>query len=1192
MTALEFAILGLGAGSIYAILGLGLVLVYRGSGVINFAQGAMAMICAFVFVDLVQNWRIPLWAGFLIATFAGAALGLIIQVFVMRPLARASQLARLAATLGIVIILQGVAGIKWNTLVYVVPSVVPTGVWHIGHLTIPQNEIALFLVGAFVAGILWFVARRTLFGLAVAAVAQDERSAAAAGWAPSRVAAANWILAGALAGASGILITPIIGLTPGSMTLVVIPALAAAVVGGFSSYPLTLLGGIIIGVAQSEITRYVNVIGLSDCVPLVVVVVVLFFSGRSLPLRGYATDRLPAVGSGRLHPWFLISAGVVLSILMLTVFPTDLTLALTDTFIAAILIQSAVVLTGYAGQVSLATFALAGAGAYIAGRLFAGAGWPLELALLAGLVCAPLAGLVLALPALRTRGATLAVVTLAMGLAVNSLIFSNTNLTGGPNGTQVGPFHLFGLNLDPIRYPARYGVLCLIALIGCTVVLSKLRRSASGGRLIAIREGERAATALGISVFSTKIYAFAVSAVIASLGGILLAFSNYTIVYNEGYDPVSSIQLMALAVVGGIGFLAGALVGATLVAGTIGYFIVNSLFGQSAAAWLTLFGGVTLIFVLIQNPDGLFPENVKLVEHISRKLHLGRRAEASASAMDFSAMKDRSLMQSEERHERHEGHRLEIDGVSVRYGGVKAVSNVSLTVESGKIVGLVGPNGAGKTSLFDAISGLAPVATGEIRLDGRTIQSLPAAQRARAGIGRTFQSVEAFDDVSVGENVMIAAGGSHKRSFRDHLSDPFGVGRQRAERTSAFVAAVDEFDLWDDLDLTPAKMPFGRRRLVGMAMALASQPTVLLLDEPAAGLDDTETNQLAQHIKRLARDRGLAILVIEHDLTFVMDCSDTVTVLNLGEKIAEGAPDEIRRDPAVREAYLGLDDAVESLVDSASANSVSDSLPAIESQTAVAQAVPDSASPEVRECLLRIEDGFISYGDLTVVRGVDLEVAAGEVVALLGPNGAGKTSTLLGLIGALPLKSGKVWMFGTVTRAPLYKRARQGIAYLSESGGLVSKLTAEENLRLAKVDVEEACASFPELIPLLKRKTGALSGGEQRMLSLARALGRHPSILIIDELSQGLAPIVVARVLDVVRESANQGVAVLIVEQNVSQILQIADRAYVMRRGKIQIAGSASDISEQMAEIESHYLGDRGSTGVSSVQRERSSLEA
>jgi sulfate-transporting ATPase len=887
---LQFAVLGLGIGAVYTLLAQGVVLVYRGSGILNFAHGAMAMMGAFVFVELRDEREWPFAWSLLVAVLFAALLGVVVYQLVMRPLRRASPLARIIATLGVLIILQAAAGLRWGGAPRLVSSSLPRDVWHWGDLSIGVDRVWLLGIAVAVTTVLWAGYRYSSAGLATSALAENPRGAAALGWSPDMLASANWALGGALAGLAGVLVAPLTGLQISTLTFLVIAALAAALIAGFSSFPLTLAGGIALGIAESEMARYVDQQGASKALPFAVIVAVLVFRGKALPVRGHVLERLPALGSGVVRPWVVAPLVVVSGFLILDVFSRNLTDAITVSLIYAIVMLSVVVVTGFTGQLSLAQFALAGMGAWFAGRLVESAGWPFEVAALAGVALTVPAGLLFALPAARTRGVNLAVVTLGLGLAVQQVLFNNADYTGGADGTVVGSQTLFGWDIDAIRHPGRYGLVVFAFFIVCALLVANVRRGRAGRRLIAVRSSERAAAALGINVVSAKLYAFGLAAAVAAVGGILLGFKTRTVLYSN-FDPFQSILAVAYTVIGGVGFVIGPLVGATLVAGGIGGWLSHELL-SSIDKYLVLFGGVALLALLMQDPNGMASHNVRLAHALGARVR--RRAPAPAPAEDFSVA----------RGARVDDATLVTTGLTVRFGGVVAVDAVDLTVRTGEVVGLIGPNGAGKTTFIDAITGFVRPGAGSVELNGRRLDGLGAHRRARAGLSRSFQSLELFDDLTVRENLRAA---SDDRDTRSYLTSLVAPGNQPLPPTA--VAAIHEFGLGPHLDHRPPELPYGLRRLAAIARAVAAQPSIVLLDEPAAGLSEAESAELATLVRRLADEWGLGVLLIEHDMTFVMSICDRVAVLDFGKLIAEGTPATIQSDPVVIAAYLGEPDA-------------------------------------------------------------------------------------------------------------------------------------------------------------------------------------------------------------------------------------------------------------------------------------------
>ncbi len=471
---------------------------------------------------------------------------------------------------------------------------------------------------------------------------------------------------------------------------------------------------------------------------------------------------------------------------------------------------------------------------------------------------------------------------------------------------------------------------------------------------------------------------------------------------------------------------------------------------------------------------------------------------------------------------------LTVRDLTVRFGPVEVVTGVDLDLEPGTVTGLIGPNGAGKTTVIDALTGFL-AATGEVVLGDVPVDGLPAHRRARLGLARTFQSLELFGDLTVGENLVVAAEASR-------------AGRRTAPG-SDLVAALQ--GAGGAADLLPALLTSAQRSRVALGRAMATAPSVLLLDEPAAGLDTGERVSLGRRLRKLADD-GVAVLLVDHDLSLVLGVCDTVHVLDRGRVVASGPPDVLRSDPKVQAAYLGVTGAA----------------PATAPKREAAEGVPT----------LAVAGLTAGYRAIEVIRNVSLAVHPGEVVAMLGRNGAGKTTTLLSITGALRRAAGTVEVAGTgVPAGRPHAVARLGVASVPQDRSLFTQLSVAENLRLAvrggraavETETAKAVERFPALAGLLNRRAGLLSGGEQRMVALARALARHPRLLVVDEVSTGLGPQVVDAVGGVLRAVADgDGTAILMVEQLPEVARAVADRAYVMDRGRVVAEGPAGEVSE------------------------------
>ncbi len=892
MEILRYALLGLGTGAVYALLAQGVVLIYRGSGLLNFAQGAMAMVGAYTYYEVAVRHGLSKWLGLAAALVVCAVLGAAIHLVVLRPMRRASALSRVISTLGILAVLQSSAFLIYGHDPRSLPSLLPTRPVHIAgsdQLVVGLNYIYLFIIGAVLTAVLWIVYRYTNFGRVTTAVAENQLSAAALGHSPDLVAAVNWAVGSALAGLAGVLIAPIIYLEPTSLVLLVLPAMTAALIGQFSSFPATFGFALLLGAAQSEISRYVTQPGWASAAPFLAVVLLLIARGSSLPLRSFVLDRLPAVGSGRVRPVPTVVAVVVVGYLLSGSNP-DWATAAVVTLGVAIIALSVVVITGYTGQLSLAQSVLAGIAGLIAARL--APHLPFVAALLVAALVTGAIGAVFALAALRIRGTTLAIATLGLGSALSAVVLLNPKYTGGIAGITVPIPHFFGWNIDPFEHGSRYALVTFGALVLLSLMVANVRRGVSGRRLLAVRSNERAAAALGVNNVFVKVYAFAVGAAIAAVGGVLIAFQQPAVEVSQTatFTVFAGILIVSVVVAGGVGSVGGALIGALLVSGGLVSKLLDSY--SEINDYLPLIGGAALILVLMFGPDGLFELNrrlvAKLTEPIAARLRRTPRATTDAPSTPAGAL-IQVVPQA-----------LQVQGMTVTFGGVTAVRNVDLTVLPGEVHGLIGPNGAGKTTLIDAITGFVG-SQGGCRLGEQNLTGRSARRRANAGVSRSFQSLELFTDLTIAENVAVATERGHARRW---LTDLLWPGRLTLSPVAREV--LRQFELLDLADRKPDTISFGRRKTVAIARAVAAAPSVLLLDEPAAGLDDHEADELAALIRRLAKDWGIAVLLVEHKIDMIMSLSDRVTVLERGAVLTSGTPAEVQSHPGVLDAYLGV----------------------------------------------------------------------------------------------------------------------------------------------------------------------------------------------------------------------------------------------------------------------------------------------
>jgi len=896
----QFLIIGLGAGATYALFAQGAVLIYRGSGLVNFAQGAIGTFAAYIaFVEFVDEREWAALPAIVVAVVAGGLVSLLFQATVLRALRKAAPIIRVIATIGLLGLLQAIVLKRWGAANRPVDAYLPDDVFRVGDFVIQEARIYLVGITLAITFALWAWTRYTRVGLAISASAQNERAVQTLGWSPGFLAGLTWTMGGVLGGLAAVLAAPLTGLSAVTFTIVVtVAGLGAALLGGFQSFPLTLLGGLIIGVGESMATLYGDdltdllgqdvITGLNRLPAFLVIFVVVVVRGRGLPLRSHVAARLPKLGTGQINVRGVLLGSALAAALLFGVMDAAWAQATYISLATGVMVLSIVVLTGYAGQISLAQWALAGIGALIAGR-FVRAGLPVELAILLGVALAIPVGLIVAVPALRTRGVNLAVVTLGLGFLVSEVVFANPNYLGDPldGGTRIGAIELFGLQVDAFNHPHAWAAVSLVCFVLLSLLVANLRRSRTGHRLIAVRTNERAASSLGISVFGVKLYAFAVSAGLAAVAGILVGFRGQVVTYTD-FNVFSSINSLGYAVIGGLAFVVGAVFAGINAIGGLGTRVIEDWVGLGEQ-WDLILGSLLVFVILIVHQNGI-------ADVLAHPRGMWEKLRLVAKRRPRPALPTPEV-------EPVPGATLSISGLTVRFGSVVAVHDVSLEVRPGEVVGLIGPNGAGKTTLIDAVTGFVP-SEGTIALDDRRVDRLSATKRARLGLRRSFQSLELFDDVSVEEN--LRAGSDSGASRLSWLTDLIWPGRHELSTTA--LAAIHGFDLEADLDKTPEELPYGRRRLVGIARTVASGPSVAMLDEPAAGLDENESAELARLIRRLADERNMGVLLVEHDVPLVMSTCDRIVVIDFGSVIATGTPDEIRQSDAVRDAYLGHSD--------------------------------------------------------------------------------------------------------------------------------------------------------------------------------------------------------------------------------------------------------------------------------------------
>ncbi|HUZ34558.1 MAG TPA: branched-chain amino acid ABC transporter ATP-binding protein/permease [Xanthobacteraceae bacterium] len=781
------------------------------------------------------------------------------------------------------------------------------------------------------------------------------------------------------------------------------------------------------------------------------------------------------------------------------------------------------VLLGLNGQISLGHVAFYAIGAYTVGILTTAHDWSFWPALVAGGVVAGFAGVLLAIPALRVRGPYLAMVTIAFAFVVEHGAAEWQDMTGGWNGLSGIPSPtIFGTDIGEKGIAFLTVALTALAL----AAFSRLSGSLWGNAMRAVRDSETASLSIGLNPTMIRTTAFAISAVVAGIaGGVYASISSF--ISPESFPFFQSILYLLVVMLGGADRVLGPLIGACVVV----------LLPEMLAAlgeYRLLFVGVLMLLVLRVAPVGLVGIVARLFPaKVSEGVPRARRDVAQFLTSEAAR------------------YDLSVQDLTISFGGVRAVRDLSFKARAGTITSMIGPNGAGKSTALNAICGFYRPDTGTVRLGEKVLSELRSYQIPRAGVARTYQTSQLFETMSVLDNVLIALrcgrlGASDLVAAKDDAASV-----EIAESLLAFVGYAGT------LDQQAGALPHVDKRLVEIARALAVRPAVLALDEPAAGLDSEDTVAIGALLRKVAAT-GVTIVLVEHDMELVMGVSSHVVVLDAGAKIAEGPPFKVASEPAVLEAYLGS------------------------AKQADRKRKSELATGEP---LLTARALSAGYGAATIVRDAAVEIATGELVTVLGANGAGKTTLMRALSGLIRPAKGEVrFLDQRIDRLTADDIARRGLVLVPEGRQVFPELSVLDNLKLggyARAPADEArmigalLDRFEALKARRHQRAGLLSGGEQQMLAIARGLMASPKVLMLDEPSLGLAPKLMENLYDLLAELRDEGTTILLVDQAAALALSVADRAYVLQSGSITRSGTAEEIGRDPALVRA-YLGDRG----------------
>ncbi len=915
-------------GMVFGLVAMGIVLIYRSTRVINFAVANLGLIGTGLFVLLVAQYSVPFWPAAILSLAAGTLWGALMELVVIRRLFTAPRVIVLVATIGIsslslaVLLLFPEVDAPGARFPVAVGSVHE---WLGVRVTGP--ELVIVVLVPLVAILFTWMLNRTALGKAVKASADNPDLARLAGISPKLVSTAVWAIAGALATLSLSLLAGDTGAATNLASLgpsTLVRALAAAVIAGMYSFRRAFIAGIAIGVVEAVVRfNYLDAPGLMDFLVLLAVLVAVNWQSRqgTGETQTFSFGAKPRPIPERLRGvWWVRQidrAGLVLMGLGAIVLPIIVTapsrqLLYTSILAFALCALSLTVLTGWGGQLSLGQMAFAGIGALLMAAFSRGVNVDLRVGdvrlLKAGIqpltfvtavalavaITALLATLIGA-SALRVRGLYLAVSTFAFGLAAQQYLYGRPLLSGG--FSQSVPYqrtNLFGI-VDLGSQRSIYYVTLVLLIVG-VVVIAHLRRTGIGRTTIAVRDNPDGAAAYTVSATHTKLRAFALAGGIAALGGALLAANIQSVPTTRYFTVADSLLLVAMVVIGGLGSVAGAVLGAIWVVGLPAFFPDNDVVPL-------LTSSLGLLVLLLYFPGGLVQIGHALRDAIVGWAERRHPAETTKQQVTVPVAPVRS-----ERVALPEGTpALRTTDVVVRFGGIHAVSGVSIDVGDGEIVGLIGTNGAGKSTLMNAVGGYVP-SQGHVELLGRPVDGLSANRRARLGLGRTFQAATLFPELTVRETVLVALEARHRSALvTNALFWPPALKHERTKRAQAD-EIVDFLGLGRYAEAYIGDLSTGTRRIVELAGLLALDARVLCLDEPTAGVAQRETEAFGPLLLEIRRELGASLLVIEHDMPLIMGISDRVYCLELGQIIAEGAPEAVRNDPAVIASYLGTDE--------------------------------------------------------------------------------------------------------------------------------------------------------------------------------------------------------------------------------------------------------------------------------------------
>ncbi|MGH3744253.1 MAG: ATP-binding cassette domain-containing protein [Mycobacteriales bacterium] len=1172
-------------GSLNGLLALGLVLLYRVTRSINFAYGAMGGLPGGLAASLYLSHHVPWPVCILLALGLGVLVGAATGALVNWRFARSPRLVLTVASIGLAQLLGGIAVFvpRWFHGPALIPSF-RTGLssWHtqITPVLFNGNDlVVLAVVPLVVLGVSWFLLA-TDSGRAVRAIADNPERARLVGIPARRLMLLVWSVAGLVAALAVVLDAPAAGVpldVAAGPSLLLAP-LAAAIVAGMRSLPGAFVAGIGLGVLEAVVRLDVSKQAIEEPIFLVVILVALLVQHRRRSRADSADDagwsaaggsqplptalrRLPEVRAARIA-WLVALAAVAL-VLPGVLSPAHLQ-QVTVAVVFAIGALSLVVLTGWAGTVSLGQMALVGIGAIAAGDLMAHLDLDFFQAMLAGGAAGGLASVLLGLPALRVRGLYLAVTTMAFAVAANDFFFNPSNYSGALPASIIKPvlWKRFPLEGQRDLY-----LLCLGTLVFWILLAIGLRRGRPGRAIIAVRDNQSGAEAASVASVRTKLMAFTISGVMAGTAGALYVVILGGVGYQT-FPPSDSVMLLSMVVIGGSASIGGALCGVALIEWVAIAFPESQL----------LITGAGLLVVLIVFPSGLAGLFERIRDRIAVRLGQRRGVNTSVWADAGAALTttDELAIPVAARQEPDPTALLACTSVNAAYGSMQVLFGVDLVVRTGEIVALLGTNGAGKSSLLRSITGLLPAQSGTIRFDGADITSAATEDIAGRGLTMMPGGRGLFPSLSIEENLKVAAWALRR--------DPDRMREVLAEAAALFPILTER------PSATAGDLSGGEQQMLSLAMAFIARPKLLCIDELSLGLAPAVVSRLLDAVRRI-HEQGVTVIIVEQSVNVALLIAQRATFLEKGQVRFVGEAREIlQHDELLRAVFIGGESSASLAPGGASARG----------RSPARRRSAGSSSQHPSEPILQCVGLRKSFGGIVAVDDADISVAQGEILGLIGHNGAGKTTIFDLVSGFLPADGGRIVLGAEdVTTFPAWARAAVGLGRSFQEARLFGSLTVDETLCIAyerhlrsrdpfaaafrmpaaaasEAAVQECVSALVEefgLAAYRHRPTGSLSTGTRRIVEIACAVAQRPRVMLLDEPSGGVAQRETEALGPLLRRiSRETGCAMIVIEHDMALLRSLCDRLVALELGRVIAQGSPPEVLSHPAVIAS-YLG-------------------